>query len=252
LSAAQVVITGASRGIGRAIAQRFAAAGHHVTAVARDPRALDELARETLPGAGTIAPSVCDVTDEAAVRALFAGLPRVDVVVCSAGAAESAPLQRTSLATWHELLAVNATGVFLAAREVVPRMREQGGGRLIVIASTAGRVGSPYTSAYTASKHAAVGLMRAIAAELAGTAVTANAICPAYVDTPMTDRSVANIAARTGRSEQASRDALATSTPLGRLLSPAEVAATALWLASPEAGSINGQTVVLDGGGVQA
>jgi NAD(P)-dependent dehydrogenase (short-subunit alcohol dehydrogenase family) len=121
-----------------------------------------------------------------------------------------------------------------------------------VIASTAARAGTPYTAAYAASKHAAVGLVRVAASELAGTEITANAICPTFVDTPMTDRSVADIADRTGRGEDESRALLASQAPLGRLLRPEEVAAAAHWLASADAVSINGQTVVLDGGGIQA
>ena len=130
-------------------------------------------------------------------------------------------------------------------------MRERGRGAIVTVASTAGRAGAPYTAAYTASKHAAVGLMRAIAAELAGSGVTANAVCPAFVDTPMTERSVANIVRRTGRSEAESTAALAASSPLGRLLDPDEVAAAVVWLASPDAAAISGQTLVLDGGGIQ-
>jgi NAD(P)-dependent dehydrogenase (short-subunit alcohol dehydrogenase family) len=130
-------------------------------------------------------------------------------------------------------------------------MRSRGRGAIVTVASTAGRVGAPYTAAYTAAKHAAVGLMRAVAAELAGTGVTANAVCPSFVDSPMTDRSVAAIASATGRDEAASRAALASASPLGRLLDPAEVAAAVAFLASPEAAAISGQTLVLDGGGIQ-
>jgi NAD(P)-dependent dehydrogenase (short-subunit alcohol dehydrogenase family) len=247
----RVVVTGASRGIGLAIAERFVAAGDHVTALSRNAEGLDRLARET-KGPGSLVAPLCDVTDEESVSEVFAALPRVDVLVCNAGTAESAPLHRTSLAAWHRMLDVNATGVFLTVRAVVPGMRQRGEGRIVVIASTAGRIGVPYTAAYTASKHAAVGLMRAVAAELAGTAITVNAICPTFVDTPMTTQSVENISAKTGLTEAESREALADASPLGRLLAPSEVADTAIWLASAAAAPINGQTVVLDGGGVQA
>ncbi|MGH2968597.1 MAG: SDR family NAD(P)-dependent oxidoreductase, partial [Solirubrobacteraceae bacterium] len=194
----------------------------------------------------------CDVTDEQSVSAFFEAAGPVDVLVNNAGMAESAPLHRTTLASWRAHLDVNATGAFLCTRAVVAGMRERGSGALVTVASIAGRVGAPYTAAYAAGKHAAVGLMRAVAAELAGSGVTANAVCPAYVDTPMTDRSVANIVTRTGRSEQEGRAALASTSPLGRLLDPAEVAAAVAWLASPEAAAVNGQALVIDGGGIQA
>ena len=225
-----VVVTGAGGGIGRAVVARFEALGDRVVGVGR---------RE------------CDVTDEAAVTALFDRLDPVEVLVNNAGVAESAPLHRTTLESWRAQLDVNATGAFLCTRAAVPGMRERGRGAIVTVASTAGRVGAPYTAAYTASKHAAVGLMRAVAAELAGSGVTANAVCPAFVDTPMTERSVANIVRRTGRSEAESSAALAAASPLGRLLDPDEVAAAVVWLASPDAAAISGQTLVLDGGGIQ-
>jgi NAD(P)-dependent dehydrogenase (short-subunit alcohol dehydrogenase family) len=242
------MVTGASRGIGRAIARRFARDGDDVLGVGRDVAALEALARET----AHISVARCDVTDEDDVKALFATHDDIEVLVCNAGAAAAAPLERTTLDTWRSLLDVNATSVFLSLREAIPGMRRLGRGRIVVIASTAGRAGTPYTAAYAASKHAAVGLVRVAASELAGTEITANAICPTFVDTPMTDRSVANIAERTGRGEEESRAMLASQAPLGRLLQPEEVAATAHWLASADAVSINGQTVVLDGGGIQA
>jgi NAD(P)-dependent dehydrogenase (short-subunit alcohol dehydrogenase family) len=130
-------------------------------------------------------------------------------------------------------------------------MRKRGSGTIVTVASTAGRVGAPYTSAYTASKHAAIGLMRAVAAEFAGSGATANAVCPTFVDTDMTRASVQRIVETTGRSAEESVDALASASPLGRLLTPEEVAAAVLWLASPAAAAINGQTLILDGGGIQ-
>ncbi len=167
------------------------------------------------------------------------------MLVNNAGVAESAPLARTTLDSWRAHLDVNATGAFLCTRAVITGMRERGRGAIVTVASTAGLEGAPYVAAYTAAKHAAVGLMRVAAAELEGTGVTANAVCPAFVDTPMTDRTVANIAAKTGRSPDEARAAL------GPLLDPDEVAAAVVRLASPEAAGISGQTLVIDGGGVQ-
>jgi NAD(P)-dependent dehydrogenase (short-subunit alcohol dehydrogenase family) len=237
------VVTGGTRGIGRAIVARFAGEGDEVIALGRDRAAL-----ASLPGAAGI---VCDVTREEDVAAALDGL-EVDVLVNNAGVADAAPIARTTLESWERQMAVNATGAFLCTRAVVAGMRERGRGTIITVASTAGRVGAPYTSAYSASKHAAVGLMRAVAAELAGTGVTANAVCPAFVDTDMTAESVQRIVAATGRSREESVDALASSTPLGRLLTPEEVAAAVLWLASPPAAAINGQAITIDGGGIQA
>jgi NAD(P)-dependent dehydrogenase (short-subunit alcohol dehydrogenase family) len=148
-------------------------------------------------------------------------------------------------------MAVNATAVFLCTRAVIDGMRARGDGRIVTVASTGGRIGVAYAAAYAASKHAAVGLMRSAAAELAGTRVTANAVCPAFVDTEMTRRSADRIAQTTGRSVEQSIEALAKFAPLGRLVKPEEVAEAVVWLASPAAAAINGQTLVLDGGGIQ-
>jgi NAD(P)-dependent dehydrogenase (short-subunit alcohol dehydrogenase family) len=239
-----IVVTGAARGIGRAVTARFVAAGDHVVAVGRDAA--------LAPATGTITPVQCDVTDEAAVAACFAELDVLDVLVNNAGMGESAPLARTTLESWERQIAVNATGAFLCTRAALPRLRERGWGRIVTVASTAGRAGTAYTAAYSASKHAAVGLMRSVAAELAGSGVTANAVCPTFVDTDMTTTAVERISATTGRDAAASRAMLAGTSPLGRLLEPEEVAAAVAWLASDEARAVNGQAIVLDGGGIQA
>jgi NAD(P)-dependent dehydrogenase (short-subunit alcohol dehydrogenase family) len=226
-----VVVTGGTRGIGRAVAERFEAAGDRVVAVGR---------------------ADADVTLEDAVAALFDSIGAVDVLVNNAGVSASADVARTTLADWRDQIDVNATGAFLCTRAVLGGMRERGSGRIVTVASTAGLAGARYTAAYTASKHAAVGLMRAVAAEVAGSGVTANAVCPAFVRTDMTAASVERIVARTGRSADEAEDAIAAMTPLGRLLEPEEVAYAVTFLAAPEAGAINGQTLVLDGGGIQA
>ncbi|MBS1869692.1 MAG: SDR family oxidoreductase [Actinobacteria bacterium] len=248
-----VVVTGGAKGIGRALVARFLADGDRVIALGRDERALDRLRGELHSGvAGTLRTAVCDVTDEAAVAATFEQAGPLDVLVVNAGVSAAAPLARTTLADWEQQLAVNATGAFLCTRAALPAMRKRDRGAIVTVASTAGVVGAPYTAAYTASKHAAVGLMRAVAAELAGSGVRANAVCPTFVETPMTERSVAAIVAATGRSEEESSAALASSSPLGRLLDPHEVADAVAFLASDAARSINGQTLILDGGGIQS
>jgi NAD(P)-dependent dehydrogenase (short-subunit alcohol dehydrogenase family) len=226
-----IVVTGGTKGIGRAVAERFAAAGERVEAVGRD-----EL----------------DVADEASVKSYFERLGHVDVLVNNAGVAFGGPLARTTLQDWEAHLDVNATGAFLCTRAVVGGMIERGDGRIVTVASVAGLYGARYTAAYAASKHAAIGLMRVAAAEVAGTGVTANAVCPGYVDTDMTRRTVENIVEKTGRTAEEAQSELEAMTPLGRLLEPDEVAAAVVFLASPEAAAINGQTLVLDGGGVQA
>jgi NAD(P)-dependent dehydrogenase (short-subunit alcohol dehydrogenase family) len=239
-----VVVTGGSRGIGRAAALRFAQAGDRVIALGRDDAAL-----AALPGIDTYR---CDVTDEGAVTTTFGAIGDVDVLVNSAGMGESAPLHETTLESWQRHLDVNATGAFLCMRAVVPGMRERGSGAIVTVASTAGRAGVPYTTAYTASKHAVIGLTRAVAAELAGTGVRVNAVCPTFVRTEMTERSIAHIVARTGRSAEQAQAALAATSPLGRLLEPEEVADAIVQLASAAAAAISGQAWVIDGGGLQA
>jgi NAD(P)-dependent dehydrogenase (short-subunit alcohol dehydrogenase family) len=242
------LVTGAGSGIGRAVAHRLARRGDRVVAVGRGRDRLEE----TAAGCdGTIEVEVCDVTSEEQVGELFERVGAVDVLVSNAGHSTSAPLERTSLSDWNEQLAVNATGAFLCTRAALPGMAGRDRGRIVIVASTAGLVGSRYTAGYTASKHAAVGLMRAVASEVAGTGVTANAVCPTFVDTEMTRRSVARIAQVTGRTEREAVAALERSSPLGRLLGADEVAAAVEFLASEEAASVNGQTLVLDGGGVQ-
>lgn len=226
-----VVVTGGTRGIGAAIAARFQAAGDQVHAPGR---------------------ADCDVTDEEAVTRYFDGLGPVDVLVNNAGISASAPLAKTSLEQWRTQFEVNATGAFLCTRAVLPGMRSRDSGRIVTVASTASHIGYRYTAGYTASKHAAVGLMRATAAELAGTGVTANAVCPAFVRTDMTAASVARIQERTGRDEADAEAALAAASPLGRLLEPDEVANAVAFFAAAEAAAINGQTLVLDGGGIQS
>jgi NAD(P)-dependent dehydrogenase (short-subunit alcohol dehydrogenase family) len=225
-----VVVTGGTKGIGKAIVERFEAAGDRVVGVGRD---------------------TCDVTSEEQVTALFERVGPVDVLVNNAGIAIGAPLQRTTLEAWAAHLDVNATGAFLCTRAVLGGMIERGDGRIVTVASTAGVVGARYTAAYTAAKHAAVGLMRAVAAEVAGTGVTSNAVCPAWVRTEMMRRAVERIASTTQRDEEQAEAALVAQMPLGRALEPEEVAFAVAFLASPEAAAINGQTLVLDGGGIQ-
>jgi NAD(P)-dependent dehydrogenase (short-subunit alcohol dehydrogenase family) len=250
------IVTGGGKGIGRAVVGRLAAEGLRVVAAGRDLEALERTAAEagastSVEAGGEVVARRCDVTSEEDVAALFGDSGPVEVLVNNAGVSSAAPLARTTLEDWHSQLEVNATGAFLCTRAAVPGMLERDRGRLVTVASTAGRVGYPYAAAYTASKHAAVGMMRAVAAELEGTGVTANAVCPTFVATEMTERSVARISAATGRDEAASRRELERASPLERLLDPDEVADAVAFLASSGAAAINGQTLLIDGGGIQ-
>jgi NAD(P)-dependent dehydrogenase (short-subunit alcohol dehydrogenase family) len=238
------VVTGGAKGIGLAISVALAGAGSRVIALGRDTDALGRLSN---PVQGM----VCDVTDPVAVAEVFERIGQVDVLVNNAGVSSSNTLSRTSLAEWERQLRVNATGPFLCIQAVLAGMRQRDFGRVVTVASTAGHVGGPYIVAYAASKHAVVGLTRSVAAEVAGSGVTANCVCPTFARTDMTQRSVAQIVARTGRSHEQAEASLASASPLGRLLEPEEVAAAVVYLTSDMAGAVNGQSIILDGGGIQ-
>jgi NAD(P)-dependent dehydrogenase (short-subunit alcohol dehydrogenase family) len=246
-----VVVTGGGKGIGKAIVQRFAGMGDTVVALGRDETSLKEVVHDQNELGFSVEYGVCDVTREGSVTEVFGRLGSVDVLVNNAGMSRSAPIHKTTLNEWQEHVAVNATGAFLCTRAVISSMRARDAGRIVFVASTAGVAGHRYTAAYSASKHAEIGLMRAVAAEVAGTGVTANAVCPTYVQTAMTERSALRIAEKTGRSEEEAVEAMTSTSPLGRLLEPEEVAATVAFLASGEAGAINGESVIMDGGGLQ-
>lgn len=245
------LITGAGRGIGRAIAGRLSAAGHRVALTARSRIELTAAAEE-LPGPALVLPA--DVTDGTAMDGVFGTIEQrwgpVEILVLAAGVASSAPLTRTTDEDWQRALAVNLTAPFHSLRRAVPAMTERGWGRVVVIASVAAKRGDAYVSAYTASKHGVLGLVRSAAAELARTGVTVNAVCPGYVDTPMTEASIANISATTGRTAEQARQALERRQPINRLVTPEEVAETVeLCLRNP---AINGQGITVDGGAVQS
>ncbi len=250
------VITGGGRGIGAAVARALAAEGAAVVVSARTGSEIEAVADE-LRGGGHAAWAVpCDVTDPAQVFALAerAGehLGQVDILVNNAGTVTSAPLKSLTLEEWNRTLAVNATGVFLCTKAFLPAMVERGWGRVVNVASIAGKIGGAYISAYAASKHAVLGFTRSVAAEVATTGVTVNAVCPGYVDTPMTDRSIARIVEKTGADPDEVRRTMRETSPQKRLMEPEEVALAVANLCDPAARGMNGQALVIDGGGVQA
>lgn len=245
------LVTGAGRGIGREVALRLSKDGHRVVLTARTAAELAAVAAEC-PGPTLTVPA--DVTDPGAADEILTRAEDwagpVGILVANAGGATSAPITRTTDEEWAGALDLNLTAPFRLIRRAVPGMLDLKWGRVVVIASMAAKRGDPYVAAYTAAKHGVLGLVRSVAAELAGKGVTANAICPGYVNTPMTERSIELIAARTIRSEDEARHLLAAKQPIGRLVEPAEVAeAVAFCVASP---AITGQGINVDGGAVQS
>lgn len=243
-----VVVTGASRGIGWAIARRFLSEGATVVAVARD---ISPLEAEQGRYGGRLVPRAVDLSHlpslDALARALLeTGVP--EVLVNNAGVAESAPLQKTSLESfeWHH--AVNARAPFALCRHLAPAMAAKKRGAVVNIASTAGLKGYAYASAYASSKHALVGMTRSLAREFSGTGVTFNAICPGFVQTPLFEKAVGQVAAATGKPPAAARAQLIAFSPANRLVQPDEVAELCHFLASPAAAGITGACYPIDGG----
>ncbi len=250
------VVTGGGRGIGAATARALAEAGARVVVSARTQSQIETVA-DSLRQEGHDAWAVpCDVTDPSQIRSLEQiareKLGKVEILVNNAGVVASAPLKAIELENWNRLLEVNVTGPFLCTQVFMPGMLEAGWGRVVNVASVAGKVGHPYLAAYTTSKHALIGFTRAVAAEVAAKGVTVNAVCPGYVNTPMTDGSVANISAKTGMSAEETRAYIEGQSPQGRMMEPEEVAYLIVALCDPRAKGINGQAVVLDGGAVQS
>jgi NAD(P)-dependent dehydrogenase (short-subunit alcohol dehydrogenase family) len=238
----RVLITGGGTGTGADFARGFAEAGAEIVIAGRRRDPLEKVAE----GNKAIRCVTADVTDEASVKAMFEEAGPVDIVIANAGAADSSALAKTSLDQWNALIAVNLTGTFLTMREGLRQM--PGWGRLIAVASVAGLKGAGYISAYSASKHGVVGMIRSVAHEVARQPVTANAICPGYIETEMTERTIANIMKKTGRSRDEAIAAVTVTNPQRRLIQPAEVTAAALYLCGPGSEGVNGQAIAITGG----
>jgi 3-hydroxybutyrate dehydrogenase len=250
------LITGGGRGIGRAIALAFASEGAQVAVAARSFEQVEQVAGEIAAKFSTTAsPMVCDVSEIASVDKLFKDFDEIfgrgpDILVNNAGIAESAPLTKTTNELWQRHLAINLSGTFYCTRAALPQMIARGWGRVINIASIAGKTGAPYIAAYSASKHGVLGLTRSVALEVALKGITVNAICPGYVDTEMTTRGIENITKKTGLSADQALESIRKLSPQNRIIEPEEVAALALLLASNEGRGINGQAINVDGGSV--
>jgi 3-hydroxybutyrate dehydrogenase len=243
------LVTGGGRGIGREIAFVLAQAGATVTVLGRNRATLDAA---VAAGAAHFV-AVADVADQAAINAVItevAARQPIDILVANAGIAESAPFAKSDAALFKRMMDVNFMGVVHAVQAVLPSMRERRHGRIVAVASTAGLKGYAYVSAYSAAKHAVVGLVRSLALELAITGVTVNAVCPGFTDTDLVAGSIDTIMKKTGRSHEQAVAELAKHNPQGRLITPAEVADAVLWLCGEGAGAITGQAIAIAGGEV--
>jgi NAD(P)-dependent dehydrogenase (short-subunit alcohol dehydrogenase family) len=245
--ASHALVTGGGRGIGREIAAALSRSGATVTVLGRNRVALDEVVAEGLAHFAIVA----DVADQAAVSAAIADAAArqpIDILVANAGAAESAPFTKSDAVLFRRMMDVNFFGVVHATQAVLPAMKVRGQGRIVAVASTAGLKGYAYVSAYVAAKHAVVGLVRSLALELATTGITVNTVCPGFTGTDLLEGSIDTIMRKTGRSREQALAELAKHNPQGRLVTPAEVADTVLWLCGDGASAITGQAIAVAGG----
>jgi len=248
LDGRHVLITGGGTGIGAAIARALAAEGAVLSLAGRRKAPLDAMEKE-LSKATAIVADITKADDCLAMaKAANAAHGPVDIVIANAGMAASAPAGKIDLSAWQQAIDVNLTGAFLTVQSALADVTRAPGGRIVFIASTAGLKGYPYVAAYVAAKHGVVGLMRALSIEFAAKGTTVNAVCPGFTDTPLLDAAAKKIAGKTGRSADDARAELAKDNAHGRLITPEEVAQTVLWLCSPGASSINGQTIAVTGG----
>ncbi|MFZ6648186.1 SDR family NAD(P)-dependent oxidoreductase [Undibacterium sp. TJN25] len=253
LAGRHALVTGGGRGIGLAIAAALLEQGASVTIAGRDKAVLQQAAAQLQPK-GSVDFIGIDVADAESVQAAFAQVVqqrgRIDILVNNAGQAQSAPFHKTGAQLWQQMLDVNLSGTFHCTQQVLPGMLQAGWGRIVNVASTAGLTGYAYVAAYCAAKHGVIGLTRALALEVASKGVTVNAVCPGYTETDIVRDAIANIAAKTGRSEEQAKAELAAVNPQKRLVRPEEVANAVLWLCLPGSSAMNGQSVAVAGGEV--
>ena len=248
----RAVVTGASRGIGHSIAVALAQAGADVVVTARNEVELEQVASQ-IRGLGRRSLAVpCDVTNPAQVERLAATVQEnfggMDILINNAGGGASHKFLNHPDELWQRMVALNLTSVYYVTKAFVPMLVEQRWGRIINIASTASKTGGRYIAAYTAAKHGVLGLTRALALELASYQITVNAVCPGYVDTPMTQATIDNIVARTQMTGAQARETLEKTSPQQRLITPEEVAAVTVFLAQDISYGITGQAINVDGG----
>ena len=243
------LVTGGGRGIGREIASALARAGATVTVLGRNRATLDEA---VAAGAAHFA-GVADVADQAALSAAIAQAAArqpIDILIANAGSAESAPFGKSDAALFRRMMDVNFMGVVHTIQAALPAMKERRNGRIVAVASTAGLKGYAYVSAYSAAKHAVIGLVRSLALETAKSGVTVNAVCPGFTETDLLEGSIDNIVRKTGRSREQAIAELSKHNPQGRLVAPGEVADAVLWLCGEGAGAVTGQAIAIAGGEV--
>jgi NAD(P)-dependent dehydrogenase (short-subunit alcohol dehydrogenase family) len=244
------VVTGGGRGIGLAVARDLAERGAQVVVTARTLSQVEEAAASIRREGHAADAVVCDVTQESSVHSMVRAatdiMGRIDILINNAGIGHSALVHQTTLDNWNRVMAVNATGAFLCTREVLPPMLERGWGRIVNVASVVGLSATRYIAAYAASKHALVGLTRAVAAEVAGTGVTCNAVCPSFVDTPMTADTIRNVATRTGRDTSMSLEMILATSGQSRLVTPEEVASRVVQFCMPSDAPENGEAWIID------
>lgn len=251
LEGKHALVTGGGRGIGAAIARQLVAAGAHVTVLGRRLDVVQALADELPEQVHAVAADVANPEQvHAAFEAARARFGAISILVNNAGQAHSAPFLKTDAALWNQMLSVNLTGSFLCTQAALPDMVQARWGRVVNVASTAGLAGYAYVAAYCAAKHGVIGMTRALALEVAKKGITVNAVCPGYTETDILKDSIANVMAKTGRTETQAREEFTAGNPQGRLVQPDEVADAVLWLCANGAASITGQSIAVCGGEV--